>query len=76
MDYTINYNLYLQSKTLYDKIIIVKNKSGELVAKVALEDYLKRKYGDNFLRLEITSCMNDNMINKDFITWFGSVFGS
>ena len=36
-----------------NKEIRVKNKPNELGAKVALEDYLKRKYGSNFIRLEL-----------------------
>ena len=34
------------------KEIRVKNQPNELGAKVALEDYLKRKYGSSFIRLE------------------------
>lgn len=41
MNYRINYNVVLYSETLYDKEIIVKNKSNELIAKCSLEDYLK-----------------------------------
>lgn len=76
MNYTINYNVYLKSGNLYGKIIKVKNKERDLIAKVALEDYLKRKHGDNFLKLEITSCLEDSLFNKDFASWFGSQFGS
>lgn len=46
-------------ETLYDKEIIVKNKSNELIAKCSLEDYLKRKHGDSFGQLIITRCVPD-----------------
>lgn len=59
MNYRINYNVVLYSKTLYDKEIIVKNKSNELIAKCSLEDYLKRKHGDSFRQLIITRCVPD-----------------
>ena len=49
----------LYSETLYDKEIIVKNKSNELIAKCSLEDYLKRKHGDSFRQLIITRCVPD-----------------
>ena len=76
MNYTIGYNVYLKSGNhLYGKIIRVKNKDRDLLAKVALEDYLKRKHGNNFMKLEITSCNEDNQFNNDFMSWFGSQFG-
>ena len=59
MNYRINYNVVLYSKTLYDKEIIVKNKNNELIAKCSLEDYLKRKYGDSFRQLIIIKCIPD-----------------
>ena len=43
------------------KEIRVKNQPNELGAKVALEDYLKRKYGSNFIRLEVHSCEQDQL---------------
>ena len=57
MNYRINYNVILCNNTLYDKEIIVKNKSNELVAKCSLEDYLKKKHGDLFRQLVITRCI-------------------
>ena len=59
MNYRINYNIVLYSETLYDKEIIVKNKANELIAKISLEDYLKRKYGNSFKQLIITKCKED-----------------
>ena len=59
MNYRINYNVVLYGETLYDKEIIVKNKSNELIAKCSLEDYLKRKHGDSFRQLIITRCAPD-----------------
>lgn len=56
MNYRINYNVVLYSETLYDKEIIVKNKSNELIAKYSLEDYLKRKHGEQLI---ITRCVPD-----------------
>lgn len=60
MNYRIKYNVVLYNETLYDKEIIVKNKSNELTAKCSLEDYLKRKHGDSFRQLIITRCTPDN----------------
>ena len=57
MNYRINYNVILCNNTLYDKEIIVKNKSNELVPKWSLEDYLKRQHGDSFRQLVITRCI-------------------
>ena len=36
MNYRINYNVVLYSETLYDKEIIVKNKSNELIANLKI----------------------------------------
>lgn len=52
-----------------NKEIIVKNQFKELGAKVSLEDYLKRKYGEKFIRLEVKSC-EQNIMEK-----FGEMFG-
>lgn len=52
-----------------NKEIIVKNQINELGAKVSLEDYLKRKYGEKFIRLEVKSC-EQNIMEK-----FGEMFG-
>lgn len=65
MNYRISYNVVLYSKTLYDKEIIVKNKSNELIAKCSLEDYLKRKYEDSFRQLIITRCVPDYFSSND-----------
>lgn len=75
MTYTIEYNIYLKSGNLYGKIIKVHNKECDILAKTALEDYLKRKHGNDFQRLEITSCLNDTTLNNEFMSWFGSLFG-
>ena len=64
-NYRINYNVILWDNILYDKEIIVKNKSSELVAKCALEDYLRRKYGESFKQLIITKC-NPDIFNNIF----------
>lgn len=60
MNYRINYNVVIDGNTIYDKEIRVKNKSSILVAKVSLEDYLKRKYGKSFNRLIINTCLEEN----------------
>ncbi len=72
MNYRINYNVVLYSETLYDKEIKVKNKSNELIAKVSLEDYLKRKYGNSFRQLVITSCLPDNPFGDSILN---DIFG-
>ena len=51
------------------KEIIVKNQINELGAKVSLESYLKRKYGEKFIRLEVKSC-EQNIMEK-----WGEMFG-
>lgn len=58
-NFRIKYNLILFDNILYNKEIIVKNKNNELYAKCALEDYLRRKYGDSFRQLIITNCVRD-----------------
>lgn len=56
MTFIINYNIVLKSGTITNKQIKVKNKENELMAKCSLEDYLRRKYGNNFIELIITKC--------------------
>ena len=63
MEYTIDYNVSLKSGTLYNKRIKVKNKENELYAKCALEDYLRRKYGSEYINLTVTNCNSDFMSN-------------
>lgn len=70
MNYRINYNIIVDGNTIMDKEIVVKNKSSELVAKVSLEDYLKRKYGNSFNRLIITKCIENN----PFYDMFGKLW--
>lgn len=69
MNYRINYNVVLFNEILYDKEIKVKNKDNELMAKCSLEDYLRRKHGDAFRQLIITSVpeyFNDRLFNGIF----------
>ena len=73
MNYRIKYQVYLTTGNLLDKEIIVKNKDNELFAKVSLEDYLKRKYGDNFIRLIVNNCKED-YLSSAFMDWFGGMF--
>lgn len=56
MTFIINYNIVLKSGTITNKQIRVKNKENELIAKCSLEDYLRKKYGNNFIELIITKC--------------------
>lgn len=59
MVFLIDYNVVLKSGTIYNKQIKVKNKDSEIIAKCSLENYLRRKYGDNFIKLIITNCIID-----------------
>lgn len=59
MVFLIDYNVVLKSGTIYNKQIKVKNKDSELIAKCSLENYLRRKYGDDFIKLIITNCIID-----------------
>lgn len=70
MTYVIDYTINLSSGTLNNKQIKVKNQNNELMAKCALENYLKRKYGNNFISLIITKC------EEDIIARFGKIFGT
>lgn len=70
MEYIITYKVILDSETLDNKQIIVKNKSSELIAKVSLEEYLRRKYGDSFKQLVIYHCSEN-----DIMSMFNSIFG-
>ena len=69
MTYLISYNVILSNGTLEDKQIKVKNKDNELMAKCALEDYLKRKYKDDFRQLVISKC------EDDIVSSFAEMFG-
>ena len=57
MVFLIDYNVVLKSGTIYNKQIKVKNKNSEIIAKCSLENYLRRKYGDDFIKLIITNCI-------------------
>lgn len=72
MMFIIDYNVELTSGTLFDKQIKVKNQNNELTAKCALENYLKKKYGDTFISLVITDCKEDIMAK--FSELFGESF--
>ena len=75
MEFTIDYNITLKSGTIFGKQIKVKNKENELIAKCSLEDYLHKKYGDNFLELVITNCRNTTLGGFDaFSNLFGNIF--
>jgi len=68
MKYRIKYNLILKDQTLYDKEILVNNQINELFAKVNLENYLHKKYGDSFSCLHIIS-----ISENDFMDIFNSI---
>ena len=75
MTFTIDYNITLKSGTLFGKQIKVKNKENELIAKCSLEDYLRKKYGKDFLELVITNCRNTTLGDFDtFSDLFGNIF--
>lgn len=73
MTFNIEYAMVIRThrgvEYIDNKEIKVKNQLNELGAKVGLESYLKRKYGDNFIRLEIKKCEQDAMEQ------FGELFG-
>lgn len=71
MLFTINYNIVLKSGTITNKQIRVKNKENELIAKCSLEDYLRRKYGNDFRELIITKCTQSFNDISDF---FNGIF--
>ena len=71
MLFTINYNIVLKSGTITNKQIRVKNKENELIAKCSLEDYLRRKYGNDFIKLIITKCTQPFSDISDF---FNGIF--
>ena len=48
-------------------IIVIKNKENELIAKCSLEDYLRRKYGNDFIELIITKCTQSSSDMLDFL---------
>lgn len=67
MNFLIDYSVTLNTGTLDNKQIKVKNKNNELAAKCSLEDYLRKKYPDSFVSLVITKCSPCNP--------FGDIFG-
>lgn len=58
--YLITYDVTIKTKLgtmqISNKEIKVHNRDSELLAKVGLEDYLKRKHGSQFVSLVIKSC--------------------
>lgn len=66
MNYRIKYSVIVNGNTIPNKEIIVKNKCNELIAKVSLEEYLRRKYGNSFNRLVINSCYENNPLFEFF----------
>jgi len=63
MDFRITY----EYGTRTDKEIVVHNCMGEMHAKIKLNDYCKKKYGDGELR--VITCTND-----DIFSAFGDIF--
>lgn len=59
-NYRIKYSVTLNSpsgrKELTGKEIIVRNRENELWAKLALEGYLRKKYGEAFVSCIVSSC--------------------
>lgn len=75
MIFTIDYNITLKSGTLLGKQIKVKNKENELIAKCSLEDYLRRKYGNDFIELVVTNCKNTTFGEFGSMSdFFGGIF--
>lgn len=72
MTFTINYNIVLKSGTITNKQIRVKNKENELIAKCSLEDYLRKKYGNDFIKLIITKCIQSSF--DDILDIFNGIF--
>lgn len=73
-NFLISYSVFITEDNgnvneISNKEMRVKNQLNELGAKIALEDYLKRKYGDTFHHLVITKC------KTDFMNQFGDMFG-
>lgn len=73
-NFLISYSVFITEDNgnvneISNKEMRVKNQLNELGAKIALEDYLKRKYGDTFHHLVITKC------KTDFMSQFGDMFG-
>ena len=64
MDFRITYHYGIHT----DKEIVVKNCMGEMHAKIKLNEYLKKKYGDGTLL--IMTCRNDDLFSA-----FGDIFG-
>lgn len=65
MTFYIEYAMVLRTNRgieyIDGKSIRVKNQVNELGAKIGLNDYLKRKYKEAFVRLEIKSYKRDPM---------------
>ena len=74
--YRINYTVCILTpdgfRELADKEIIVSNRDNDLMAKVSLEDYLRRKHGAGFVSLTVLSCReeSENPL-EDFLKGFG-----
>lgn len=69
MDFRITYQYVVYAgKILNNKEIVVKNCMGEMHAKIKLNEYLKKKYGEGELR--VMTCSND-----DIFSAFGNIFG-
>lgn len=73
--FLISYSVFITQddgkiSEISNKEMRVKNQLNELGAKIALEDFLKRKYGESFHHLVINSCKND------FLNAFKGLFGS
>lgn len=70
MNYLIDYQIVINGNTISGKTIKVKNQENELFAKVNLENYLRRKYGDSFSSLVVNNIIPDD----DFISMFQDIF--
>lgn len=71
MTYLINYNVtFTNGNTEYAHTIKVKNQDNELFAKINLENYLRKKFGNSFYRLEVVGIAPDN----DILSMFNNIF--
>lgn len=74
-NFLISYSVFVTEDNgnineISNKEMRVKNQLNELGAKIALEGYLRKKYGNSFHHLVVTNC------KIDFLGAFKDMFGS
>ena len=69
--FIIKYDVHCKLENFFDKETKVKNCESELHAKVKLNEYARKKYGNEFTHIIIHICKEEK---DDLFSLFGNIF--